>query len=493
MSKYIFYSLFLFVITFFHIEARPSQPYGISKDQEMHIVKKTIEGMDYLSRQQNDVWSGYNPIETPTILTFESGSIYAINFKSHQPVWRKITIGKHSILYTKQDRWGLREVQMNPSYPMENQNVFVLHCENTPEDILSALHIFIHERFHQYQFEQFQLSSDDHESEYTEQFNVENLALMQLEERILDQFINETERNGKIRHLKDYLIVRHERRNRIGDAAIAWEDNQQKMEGLADYVAFKLFDNCPSLGNRGLARLQFEMKPGYDMREITERAVKWRHYGVGATLGYALDFLGVEDWKSQIENGTTNLATLLESCIHVSPCERGDRMKRIRSTYQYDRIHTQVNSKIQSHMTELRQVRRSFNEQSGVSVVLGPPLASVSGGGSNTHMYHLDDGAVIATDDTSVSTTSDNGWCLKFNDIPFVYETKFGDREFKMEDNVRISVDNKKMTLKSFLTRPTRRNFRSISWKGANCEFQSSRHPGQIISEGGKVTIQFHS
>ena len=76
------------------------------------------------------------------------------------------------------------------------------------------------------------------------------------------------------------------------------------MEGLADYVSFKTFDvlNVFDQYNAN-KKLQRMLEMYAKSPDITERAVKWRHYGVGAAMGYGLDFLQVKIGNSKSRRG----------------------------------------------------------------------------------------------------------------------------------------------------------------------------------------------
>ncbi len=168
----------------------------------------------------------------------------------------------------------------------------------------------VHERFHVYQIQYFESEKSsgqevEGEMAYPESENSENIALMQLEELVLLDFMKALDGNAHAEataQLKTFIAINKQRRKLLSHSSLVWEARQQIVEGLADYAAAKNLDVFAYFGERtGQKHILNTMQRYAQDDDINERAPKWRHYGVGASLGYALDFLNVNHWKKNVE------------------------------------------------------------------------------------------------------------------------------------------------------------------------------------------------
>ena len=424
------------------------------------------------------VWPGLRLDDAPTVLSFESGRLYGIGVDPSSP-WKKLTIGNSELLETEQDKWGILKVKLHPGFEMDGQSVFVFQMTHDP----SSPQIFVHERFHRYQFEHFKPVQMVGKG-YEDHLNAENLSLLRLEDQLLIEFLQTTDYGTRLELLKDFCAVTAARKQQISLASLAWEDNQQKMEGLADYVAAKMFT-----GERSVLRAF----TGRDSEEdFIDYAVKWRHYSVGATLAFALDFLAVEHWKVQIEGGA-NLRALLENALPLPAEEMADRLQAVKMHSGYELLLQRTQDKVQEFQDNLKALVDQYDNQEGALIRLGNPRGlGISGGGSSEKLYYLADGTTMSIVDRSFSSTVDSAWKLATKQIPFLIQRQ-GFREFKVEKELRINLNNRYVTLEELLNKPGEYPFDTLAWEGRSLNFSSERHNGVIISDGKTLSIAYRN
>ncbi len=107
--------------------------------------------------------------------------------------------------------------------------------------------------------------------------------------------------------------------------------------------------------------------------------------------------------------------------------------------------------------------------------------------------FFLADGSTLNIEDTSSSISSDNTWKFNVKRVPYLFQNKTGEREFKVEDNLKIELDGKEYAIHDLLKQSTRKSFNSIEWKGRSCEFESRAHLGTLTTSNGKIFIGFNT
>lgn len=459
--------------------------------------KETIESVDQLIKENTlrgeKVWPGFDLSEAPIMISFNNGHVYAFNLKSNNPAWKVITVGKDSkVLYTEKDYWGLSKTAMNPHLPIDGQVAYAFNLDQPGQTLEKLFEILVHERFHRYQFKHFPM--EQYGGRYVDDFNVANLTLMQMEEMALAQFFQAAGHPElQKEYLLDFAAINQTRRAFIKDISVLWEDHQQAMEGLADYVSFKTFDELrvfkPYDGNKKLKEM---LKLYAEDPNITERAVKWRHYGVGAAMGYALDFLKIEGWKSEIERGAS-MATLIDQAMNLTPDEINERMGSIEISYDYQAVHTQIGKTVAAYQKELKDLDTAYQKQEGIAIQIGRPRrASISGGGLTARTLYLANGSTISLQDTSLMTNIENNWRLELKDIPFVFQNHAGIREFKIDSACDVIIDGKSYKLTELFSSNATVPFEKIEVKGKSCQFKSEKNRGELSIYNGKVIISYY-
>lgn len=479
-----------FLLTLFFVsKSFASESLPTKEIQVVSQLQKTIESLQ--STQDTSVWPGYNLTETPIILSFGNNHYYAFNLQSNNPEWKTLPLGNKLIHYSTEDHWGLNEVKMQSKFPIEGQEAFVFSIDlNRPLPPFLSIIVLIHERFHQFQFEHFPMEKEGLGG-YQDHANIENLSLMQVEELILMDFLKTNNKKDKLEHLKNFVAINTMREAIISPTSVLWERNQQTMEGLADYVSTKAFDVAAVVPRFNAQKHVTIILEGIKAeKNLLDRAVKRRHYGVGAALGYGLDFLQV-DWKGRVQSEGIGLDELMQQQIALSNDELEERVAIVKASYHFDYLLEKTDESIKSFQKELSAQTTAYNELQGVSVVMHSPEGlGISGGGHDAHMYHLPDGGTLSIANSSMNISNDNRWKLVLDETPFLWQKMDGGREFKVDKNTKITINSKDYLVNELLNMEEQ-HFTSLSATGDFGEIVSIDHPGILKVSENKIIISY--
>jgi hypothetical protein len=467
---------------------------GEISSKESGFIEKISQTIDHLNDNKNLVWKNYNLSDTPIIITFSNKHIYAFGLKSDNPVWQKKIVGNSSILFSDFDHWGLTQITMQDKFLVDGYESFVFtinETEATNGFIDRPILVLVHELFHRYQFANFKKMQNV--GEYLDRSNIENLGLINLEERILIDFLR-GKKEHKLEALKNYIAVNQTRNKLIHESSVKWERFQQVMEGLADYASVQTFDTFPVISNfKGEKHLQFIIAGYVYSEDSQELAVKWRHYGVGAALGKALDFMEVSDWKEQIEMLGESQASILEKTIHLSDDEIASRLAAVKVNYGYDKIHESINGKVTGFTQMIDDLMSDYQAEDGFVVTIERPQeVGINGGGSSCGIYHLENGLTVSVKDKSVSSSTDNLWKIELKEIPFLFQNGRGARIIKVDHNLEVILDGKTYSIDSLKNNPKINTFKSLSWNCKTSAFESIDREGRIICDDRGLSILFN-
>lgn len=489
--------LFCFLLS---IAALATALYGAEPtipENEKNAVEKVASIIQHLQQAGNTVWEGYDLTETPLLITFSSGHLFAFNLKNPSDKW--LPFPSHSdqnIQYSEQDHWNATKVQMHPKLPVDGEFAFVFKMDLMQDSSYLPFFVLIHERFHHFQFQAFAPPGRSKRI-YQDHLNPENLLLMQLEDRLLTEFIETTETTSeglfrKKELLKDFVAVNTTRQELMKPSSIAWERDQQKMEGLADYVSIKTFNSFPLDDHRkGTTHLLKTLYAINDNLNVADRSIKSRHYSIGASLGLALDFLSVPHWKRLIENGI-GLDQILSSSLRLTSQEIKERVAKIRENAEFKKIKVQTQSALESYQNDLKACMEGYQKVDGVTLYLSNPRSQgMSGGGLDQKTYHLGDGSTLSIGNSSTHHSQKNNWNLSLKEVPYLFQKTGGIKEFKINKETKLVLNNNSYQLKELLKKDQEENFLSISLKGENCEFKSVDNQGKLKIKDGKVYIIF--
>ncbi len=460
--------------------------------QQVALVAKILQNSTTSKMQQ--VWPGYNLRSKPVFITFGNGHIYAFNFKFKEGDWKKTNVDGVEVLYTDKDKWGLTSAPMQFDFEINGQEAFVYRLDMMNGPAFLPFFVLVHERFHVHQIQYFESEKQQNEFEcdYPESDNAENLALMQMEELVLLDFMkslsNNTYEDTKL-HLKTYISIHQERQKLLSANSVKWEARQQIVEGLADYASAKNLDVFAYFGEKMGQKHLLETMHNYTQDDdITARALKWRHYGVGASIGYALDFLQVSNWKKDVEHNVA-LQTILEKNLKLSPSEAQALFQQAAQKYNHESLRKTIKEKIEAYNNMLRSHKERYQNLPGIVVnVQSPPDTGLSAGGYSKGVYSLADGSMFSVEDTSKTSSADNRWILEFKSMPYLFQTNDGFRRFKVSrEDLQIIVDGKACSLQNL----GQKSFRSLTVKSGSCSFKSVQNQGTVALRNGELQIQY--
>lgn len=469
------------------LNASQPTPNEISAIQTVSSVIKTTRKM----AQTDRIWPGYDLSKLPIVIWFDTGHIFAINLKSDNPIWQKTELSDEAsfITFAEKDKWGVTKVPMHPDFNVDGQKVFVFKMSlNTNPQFLPFL-ILTHERFHLFQFSAFDMSEETKEG-YLDHFNYDNLALMQMEDMILMDYVSEQNPEIKLEKLKNFQAIHHERESIMQPSSIKWEDHQQRMEGLAEYVAIKALREANAAPRfHTQLYLYYALKGELENDLLCKAVIKQRHYGVGAILGTALDFLKAPQWKENVQKGTA-LDELLAKQLNMSSEDIHARLISLKAAYNFGHIRENIAKNTGAYKDEIDQLMQQHSEQEGIAmVVFSPPDSSIIGGGNNKELYFLADGSTLAVEDTSTATSDDQQWRLEVKHMPQLINNKEGGREFKVEPNLELMLDGKPVLVSDLVELRQKHPFKQIEWHGNKSNFSSQNHPGHIEVIDGKANV----
>lgn len=484
--RYYYFVLFFFLqLNLFSQSHNPP-----TETQQIALVSKILQNSS--SETMHKVWPHFDMRAKPIFITFGNGHIYAFNITPKQGDWKKTNFNGAEIFYTDKDLWGITTSPMQFNFLFDSQEAFIFRLDMMPEPLFLPFFVMVHERFHVYQIENFASEKSEEVNTYPESENAENLALMQLEELVLLDFLQALTKDNHqeaITQLKTFISVHKKRCHLLSPSSIRWEARQQMVEGLADYAGAKNLDVFSYFGEKtGQMHILHTMKSYIEDDDITARVLKWRHYGVGASLAYALDLLQVADWKNEIELNVS-LQTLLEKNLKVSESQSAILFQQASQKYNFPQLSQDVHKRIQDYQQRLKTCAEEFKNLPGIVVnIQNPPKSGVSAGGHSKALYSLIDGSMLSVQDTSKNSSSDSCWNLELRNVPYVYNTNDGFRRFKESyENLEVMIDGKKCSLADLEDAP----FQQLTLKGRVSSFHSIDNPGRITLSQGELKIMF--
>lgn len=455
----------------------------------IHQIAQTIQCLKYFNVA---IWPGYDLSELPLVIKTKEGSIYGFNLSTQNPAWKVVQSNNPSIVYADQDIWNLSQISMQDKYLLDTQEVFVFNfgVMDQPGPDFQPLLIMIHELFHKYQFENF--TPDRNKGDYKDRDSVDNLTLAHMEEQLLINYLCAESKEEKRRFLRSFAGINQWRKELIDPSSVAWEQHQQKMEGLADYCAIKTLDTFGLYKTFAVKKHLIATLKSYSQgNRANDNAVKWRHYGVGATIAYALDELAVPDWKMRVQNGEISLTDALRETLALEP-EYLDQIKeKVRGHSEFLELRQLFSEAIVQNKKEIEAILNDYACSQGLQVRIDKPKCGVNGGGRSQGIYHLEDGSTVSVKDSSYSAATDNLWKLDLLEVPFLFQKRNGFREFKLSQEPLLFVDGKQLTIQELIQARDRYEFTNVRFKTPNCTFESYGRSGVLQMREGCLEIVY--
>ncbi|MBA3957884.1 MAG: hypothetical protein H0X51_05790 [Parachlamydiaceae bacterium] len=485
MFNKLFIVLFVIFVKNTAFASGPKQPVSY----EEQTVAKVAQVIEVSHQQEASIWPGYDLSKTPVVIWFTNGHIYAFNLNSDDAHWKKSK--NPNVKYSSHDYWGICEVEMNPEYLLAGQEVYVFHIDLMKRDPVLPFLVLVHERFHSHQFGQFS-DVKGFTDTYKDYLNVDNIALIRLEDQLLGQYTLSERPTDRMELLKDFLAIHKSRMKLIKPSSANWERHQQRMEGLADYVSFKTLET-PGLmpGYHRKRHLQSNLDSYAKNPDAVELAIKHRHYGVGAALGFALDDIGLKNWKTEIINNQKAMDELLEESVVLSDSEVSTRAQKLKQKYGFENIKKDVAVLLTRYKQNITKLMDGYHAQTGVSMVIHQPEGiNTSGGGGDHGMYYIDEG-ILSVGNSTISSTVDNTWQIRLDEVSYLLQGKQGERTFKVEEGLQVVLDGENYDLQELISTAAARPFTTLTWKGKNSEFISKANKGILYTKKGKVIVDF--
>lgn len=432
-------------------------------------AKKTqLVQLARLYQEEQKAWPGLQWNEAPLIVSFGEKEVYALGLNGDRTVWQEIDIEGEKLLFTAQNPENVARERLHPFFPIEEQEAFVFKMSGP-----RAVKILAHERFHRFQMDHFE--EGDSAAGYAQHLNAENVALMAVEEALLQEFVQK----GSLESLEQYAAVHRERVELIDEDSLAWEEMQQRFEGLADYVAAKMSGEESQV----LAKLEED--------DLVENAMKWRHYGVGAALGLALDALNVKEWKEQVQEGAS-LGNLLDQALTFTKDQDRALAKKAKQRFQYKKKKKKIEQQIAKYQKLLRNIDEEFLSMEGPSLKIGKlDGVGISGGGRSEAIYYLTDGSQVIVKDQSFSGSMDGRWTFETKEPTTLYQRSEGYREVKAMSEVDIVIDDQ--AFQEEVDCPREYPFQSLSLDSLAVSLQVKDAFGILVHSGDQVEVKFLS
>lgn len=466
----------------------------MEEEQAIRIIAGSLAV--FSSDHSKNIWPDYSLNHQPIVVTFDNTHIYAFNLDSHNPVWENQTVLGTPVKFTAEDVWGTTRIQSEFDYNIDGVASFVFHLDLVKDDILAPFITLIHEHFKNYQKEHF-VTHQNVPTEYLDHFNFENIILMQIEDMILADFMNgqlDPEKSAfhKTAALRDFLAINTMRKKLLFPSSIEWELYQQRTGGMADYVAVKSIDQFPFVkGFSGTQYLLTLLQAATVNEEVLERMIKWRHYGVGAVLGYALDFLEVPSWKERVVHNE-NPMDLLREQIQLDPVEIAERLEKIKRRYGFDNVKQQVAVALKQYQDEVADLVDEFSELKGVELTLFKPMSEATeGAGSALYVYYMPDGSTLSLADTYKLNAIDKSWAIQLEGSPMVIKKNDGALRLKVDSETAFVMDGKQVLANDLSEKNGKYPFNSLQIVGYHCNFSSTHLAGVAEVEDGIIAIRF--
>lgn len=307
--------------------------------------ERSIGIMDHIFRQfqekgGQEIWPGFHLADQSILFHFQNRHAYAFGLNNPSDLWEPKMVEGNRVLYCS--RYPNVLPLLHPHFRLGGEKVFVFHLNLVEDSPFLPLLTFIHERFHFHQFQFFQKEQVT-PVEMSDYQDIDRLTAMEMEYRLLRSFLEATDQEMKQEYLKNFLAVSEMRRRALHPHSRQWEDHQQKMEGLADYVSVKTFQTFSTIPDFHPEKWLLKMKQMKNPGTITTQdAIKGRHYFVGAALGWALDYYNINDWKLKIEKEKLSLQQLLEETLPESHEQRKKRFFKLKVSSQWVKIQKEV-------------------------------------------------------------------------------------------------------------------------------------------------------
>ncbi|MAZ44921.1 MAG: hypothetical protein CMF48_07090 [Legionellales bacterium] len=461
-------------------------------DQKIHFIETMLKGFQAVS-DPTEIWSGFNPIESPLIVAMDDGDWFGINIEALEG-WKKINAeGLSFPIYMtqinvagKQDK--VRDVRVLRL--SDGTIVPILHLSDesfNDRERLNALANLISQRFKFYarveseNLQQFWIMGGDNIVDLfsTRLLRAKRMASMALARDQLTNYVHTLDINHLLNYLALYKDMTH----------ILSEEEMLRMQignidGVGEYVASK-------------AALRFF--PGLILKDlivrslttynVTDNIVNWLNYGrqlsIGQTLAFALDTTKIPDWQKLV--GKMPLEDILISSLNVSNEELIDRANSFMSGSLFDAMVARADDEIADYDQKVDSMIREYEKyDDGLLLELVGPVMLF---GQNISSFELDLKKLTLIPDFD-GTIRLPGEPVRFliDHLPVAIINAKEHHIPLSEMQLEITVDGQSGLTVNKDSKWYRR-FKSLSFE-TNKVIASVERPGFISADKGKIFIQ---
>ncbi len=451
---------------------------------ELAFINRIANIIHFINQHQQEVWPGFHISDTASIVHYKNNHLYAFNFTPKDTDWQDLDINGSMAYYNSKNNYNINQPLFFGAL-IDDQVSYIYgyhELDNTKADLRNAL-VFTHERFHYYQAEHF--IADQNLPEYQGFNNLENITLAYLEAEVLKKYLIDAD----IEILKDFVAINRYRSTLLDSNSIVYEQQQERWEGIADYIAFKAVTMDSNELYKELIS-DYDRENSCSLVNPVDCVIKQRYYLTGVALGIALDRLSLEGWKETVEQNKRTPRELLLSLFKMEPAEIDARINNAKQQYHYEEMVKPIEKSIGEYQAKLKKQLEAYDIFSGIKTRFYSPWPCISKAGVvSSFTYRIDGKTSLTIDSESFTECTDGSITVKYS-VPFEYNTLFY-TEIKIDGDATILIDGEKITYTEFYSLRTRRMFHNLSILASNVSINFVNHSGLIISNGKDVRIKF--
>ena len=347
-----------------------------SQNQEKGVVKNILKiesVIELLSNNYKDeIWPNFDPGNVPHHFVGNGINNYLSNWEGVLPEGYNYLGDTSRIAHKASSNMGLSSTRIEID---GKQTAQILAIENHFVDLLF---LTIHESFHVFQFintsenKSFGQSENSFLVSQYPIFDVQNESNVALEGYLLHEALKENDYDKSIELANQFLAVRESRQRRLTSKLMAFENNAEMNEGLAEYSALKAF----KLLSENLKFDYHELVNNYYNASIVKissvaddkiRSIRLRFYKTGSAIAFLLDKLGPKDWKTKMMESNLSLQNMLAEITNY-------RIKENELVAKLNLQSKYLEKNAKKEIMELRSFRKnqkdSMMSQSGIKLIV---------------------------------------------------------------------------------------------------------------------------
>jgi len=291
---------FILFITVVHSAAPLFSGNNISK-QDMQLITRLFE-IDEASGAGNALWSGFTPLFKPLFLNSEMGGAYILNPPFKPKDFAELKTNSGAKFYCNPGILKKFEAKFLLDYNYDGINTMFFNY-GMADSVDQTARLIVHETFHKYQYLNFRqkppAAPSEADPKASSAFYIEQILLARAlisPDSWQDDF-------------RTFIALRLKRRSWNEVPAANYEDQQEVLEGSAQYVELKSIE---TVGERGIIVKPADIYLAHMLLlPIEKTSEKMKYYLTGAAQMRLLTRLRVP-WQPRIQNGESIFAVSLE-------------------------------------------------------------------------------------------------------------------------------------------------------------------------------------